>query len=216
MSLIFFNEKNEKDLDNFWHRKLTLKVRNWHFWSLDLEQMLIWHEKVLLFTQLSYHLMRKLMKNSWMLSKQHVPYTQFLPRLQLGSYCLNIYGDRKKETVIGEAQRKCETMHNSFVFCLVNFFFSFFHVLPCHVCMFLLFFFCTSFLSKQEIKGVNMQDRRKKKFPKLSRLEDCSIFVPDGLKLILKYHQNRWRTGGQNEMRFQNQETKDLIIVNGI
>ena len=81
---------------------------------------------------------------------------------QLGSYCLNIYFDRKKETVIGEAQRKCETMHNSFVFCLVNFFFSFFHVLPCHVCMFLLFFFCTSFLSKQEIKGVNMQDRRKK------------------------------------------------------
>ena len=83
----------------------------------------------------------------------------------LGSYCLNIYCDRKKETVIGEAQRKCETMHNSFVFCLVNFFFSFFHVLPCHVCMFLLFFFfCTTFLSKQEIKGVNMQDRRKKSF----------------------------------------------------
>ena len=30
--LIFFNEKkNEKDSDNFWHRKLTLKVRYWLF-----------------------------------------------------------------------------------------------------------------------------------------------------------------------------------------
>ena len=30
--LIFFNEKKiEKDSVNFWHRKLTLKVRNWHF-----------------------------------------------------------------------------------------------------------------------------------------------------------------------------------------
>ena len=30
--LIFSNEKKiEKDSDNFWHRKLTLKVRNWHF-----------------------------------------------------------------------------------------------------------------------------------------------------------------------------------------
>ena len=24
-------KKIEKDSDNFWHRKLTLKVRNWHF-----------------------------------------------------------------------------------------------------------------------------------------------------------------------------------------
>ena len=29
--LIFFNEKNEKDLDNVLHKKLTLKVRNWNF-----------------------------------------------------------------------------------------------------------------------------------------------------------------------------------------
>ena len=29
---VFFNEKkNEKDLDDFWHRKLTLKVKFWHF-----------------------------------------------------------------------------------------------------------------------------------------------------------------------------------------
>jgi hypothetical protein len=28
--------------------------------------------------------------------------------------------------------------------------------------------------------------QEEKKFPKLSRLEDCSIFVPDGLKLFLK------------------------------
>ena len=29
--VIFFNEKKiEKEPDNFWHRKLTLKVRNWH------------------------------------------------------------------------------------------------------------------------------------------------------------------------------------------
>ena len=29
--LIFFNEKIDKDSDNVWHRKLSLKVRNWHF-----------------------------------------------------------------------------------------------------------------------------------------------------------------------------------------
>ena len=30
--LIFFNQKEiEKDLDNFLHRKLTLKVKSWHF-----------------------------------------------------------------------------------------------------------------------------------------------------------------------------------------
>ena len=30
--LVFFNEKKiEKDSDNFWHRKLTLKVKFWHF-----------------------------------------------------------------------------------------------------------------------------------------------------------------------------------------
>ena len=29
--LVFFNEKNEKDSDDFWHRKLTLKVKFWHF-----------------------------------------------------------------------------------------------------------------------------------------------------------------------------------------
>ena len=66
--LIFFNEKKiEKDSDNFWHRKLTLKVRNWQFsitWfraGVDLPKN-FFHEKVLFFTQLSYHLMRKLLK----------------------------------------------------------------------------------------------------------------------------------------------------------
>ena len=32
--LIFFNGKNEKDLDVFWHRKLTLKVQFLHFFHL--------------------------------------------------------------------------------------------------------------------------------------------------------------------------------------
>ena len=27
-------KKNEKDSDNFWHRKLTLNVKFWHFWAL--------------------------------------------------------------------------------------------------------------------------------------------------------------------------------------
>ena len=47
-------KKNEKDLDNFWHRKLTLKVRNrpilivlWkclrgHFWSVAKVALRIW------------------------------------------------------------------------------------------------------------------------------------------------------------------------------
>ena len=29
--LVFFKEKNEKDLDDFLPRKLTLKVKLWHF-----------------------------------------------------------------------------------------------------------------------------------------------------------------------------------------
>ena len=77
--LIFFNEKKiEKDSDNFWHRKLTLKVRNWLFsiaWfraGVDLTKY-FFYEKVLFFTQLSSHLMRKLFKKSSMLSIAHQP-----------------------------------------------------------------------------------------------------------------------------------------------
>ena len=34
--MIFFNENFfQKVSDNFLHRKLTLKVKNWHFWSAD-------------------------------------------------------------------------------------------------------------------------------------------------------------------------------------
>ena len=47
--LIFFNEKKiEKDSDNFWHKKLTSKVRNWHFsidWfraDVDLTKKKLW------------------------------------------------------------------------------------------------------------------------------------------------------------------------------
>ena len=53
--LIFFNEKKiEKDSDNFWRRKLTLKVRNHHFlitWfkaEVELTKNLF-YEKVLFF-----------------------------------------------------------------------------------------------------------------------------------------------------------------------
>ena len=67
---IFFNEKKiEKDSDNFWYRKLTLKVRNCHFliaWfraEVDLTKNLF-DEKVLLFTQLTSHLMSSLLKKS--------------------------------------------------------------------------------------------------------------------------------------------------------
>ena len=67
--LIFFNEKKiEKDLDNFWRGKLTLKVTNWQFsitWfraGVDLPENFSF-EKVLFFTQLSYHLMWSCWKN---------------------------------------------------------------------------------------------------------------------------------------------------------
>ena len=30
-NFIFFNGKNQKDSDDFRHRKLTLKVKFWHF-----------------------------------------------------------------------------------------------------------------------------------------------------------------------------------------
>ena len=47
-----------------------MKVRNWHFsitwFKADVDLTI--YEKVVFFTQLSYHLMRKLMKNSSMLS----------------------------------------------------------------------------------------------------------------------------------------------------
>ena len=51
--LIYFNEKKiEKDSDNFWHRKLTLKVRNWHFliaWfraDVDLTKTFLWKSAI--------------------------------------------------------------------------------------------------------------------------------------------------------------------------
>ena len=68
--LIFFNEKIiEKDSDNFWRKKLTLKVRNCHFliaWfraEVDLTKNLF-YEKVLFFTKLTSHFMSKLLKKS--------------------------------------------------------------------------------------------------------------------------------------------------------
>ena len=67
--LIFFNEKKEK----LWHKKLTLKVRNWRFsitWfraGVDLPEI-SYYENVLFFTQLFNHLMCKLLKKSYMLS----------------------------------------------------------------------------------------------------------------------------------------------------
>ena len=78
MPLNWYSSMNkiEKDSDNFWHRKFTLKVRNWHFliaWfraDVDLTKS-FFYEKVLFSTQLSYHLMRKLLKNSWKLSRDY-------------------------------------------------------------------------------------------------------------------------------------------------
>ena len=46
--LIFFNEKKiKKDSDNFWHRKLTLKVRNKDFQSPPAKRTLICQKKIL-------------------------------------------------------------------------------------------------------------------------------------------------------------------------
>ena len=77
--MIFFNEKKiEKDSDNFWLRKLTLKVRNCHFsitWfraEVDLTKNLF-YEKIPFFTQSTSHLMRKLLKKSKMLSTNYGP-----------------------------------------------------------------------------------------------------------------------------------------------
>ena len=49
----FFNEKIEEDSNNFWHKKLTLKVRNWHFsiaWfrvDIDLTKKDLWKSAML-------------------------------------------------------------------------------------------------------------------------------------------------------------------------
>ena len=84
--MIFFNEKKiEKDSDNFWCGKLTLKVRNWQFsitWfraGVDLPESFS-YEKVLFFTQLSYHLMCKLLKklSCYLRHRYPVLYTSFL------------------------------------------------------------------------------------------------------------------------------------------
>ena len=84
--LIFFNEKKiEKDSDNFWRRKLTLKVRNWQFlitWfraGVDLPKKFS-YGKVLFFTQLSYHLMCKMLKKSYTLSSVHIPVANLIFR----------------------------------------------------------------------------------------------------------------------------------------
>ena len=75
-----------KDSDNFWHRKLTLKVRNQDFSIVTCQTYVdlpkkFFYGKVLFFTQLSCHLMRKLLKKSWMVSNAYIllclrlPYT---------------------------------------------------------------------------------------------------------------------------------------------
>ena len=75
-------KKIEKDSDNFWHKKLTLKVRNWQFsitWfraGVHLPEY-SFYEKVLFFTQLSYHLVCKQLKKSYMLSNVHCTYYFF-------------------------------------------------------------------------------------------------------------------------------------------
>ena len=67
--LIFFNEKKLRKI------QIIFDIENWlwkseivNFRSLDLERVLIYqkffYEKVLIFTQLSYHLMRKLLKKN--------------------------------------------------------------------------------------------------------------------------------------------------------
>ena len=81
-------KKIEKDSDNFWHRKLTLKVRNWHFsiawFRLDVDLIkFFFYEKVLFFTQLSYHLMCRVLKKSYMLSNTHVT----LLKITLSFFC---------------------------------------------------------------------------------------------------------------------------------
>ena len=97
--MIFFNEKKiEKDSDNFWCGKLTLKVRNWQFsitWfraGVDLPEN---NEKVLFFTQLSYHLMCKLLKKSYMLSSVYVVCTIVLQNFFWVSKCARL-GSRLK------------------------------------------------------------------------------------------------------------------------
>ena len=78
--LIFFLKFFLKDSDNFWHRKLTLKVRNQNF-SIATCQTYVdlpknnFYGKVLFFIQLSCHLMRKLLKKSWMVSNKHATLT---------------------------------------------------------------------------------------------------------------------------------------------
>ena len=62
-----------KDSDNFWHRKLTLKLRNQDFSIATCQRYVdlpkfCYYDKVPFSTQLSYHLMWKLLKKSWMVS----------------------------------------------------------------------------------------------------------------------------------------------------
>ena len=75
-------KKIRKDSDNFWHRKFTLKVRNWLFLSADfgvwVGLTMTWFSEKMLISDLCIHgLMCSAIKKSWKVSTQQCFTTVF-------------------------------------------------------------------------------------------------------------------------------------------
>ena len=77
--LIFFNEIFfQKDSDNFWHRKVTLKVRNWHFFGGLVGLTTNWFNEEMLISNTCMHdFMCSAIKKSWKVSNIYL-YQNFL------------------------------------------------------------------------------------------------------------------------------------------
>ena len=77
---VFFNEKKiKKDLDDFWHRKLTLKVKFWH--QLAKFNDFIWPQ--LLFSQKLF----KFCTLHWKLHYRYCHIYRIIEVLDIGSLC---------------------------------------------------------------------------------------------------------------------------------
>ena len=82
--LIFFNEKKiEKDSDNFWHRKLTLKVKFWHFLTLFDTSPLTQFSKFNIFLWVCWCLGKNLSNFVPPVWKVHNPYCHIPHRLNM-------------------------------------------------------------------------------------------------------------------------------------
>ena len=107
-NLIFFNEFFfQKYSDNFWHRKVTLKVRNWHFLSVVfgvlVGLMAKWFSEEMLNSNVWMHgFMFSTIKKSWKVSTllNIDRFSFFATETVLGQHPLSVFDQEQLISVV--------------------------------------------------------------------------------------------------------------------